>query len=48
MGKSIGIEQRTLGIVLLAALALEYVSFLNLSTIGSIAILVVALILLLK
>ncbi|HII13885.1 MAG TPA: hypothetical protein HA360_02310 [Nanoarchaeota archaeon] len=48
MGKSIAIEQRTLGAILLAALVFQYFSFFSLSTIGSIAILVVALILILK
>jgi len=48
MGKSIAIEQRTLGIVLLLALAFQYLSVWSLPTIGLIAILVVALILILK
>ncbi len=48
MGKTIAINQKTLGIVLLIALAVQYIPFFSLGTIGLIAILVVALLLILK
>ena len=48
MGKTIAINQKTLGIILLLALALQYIPFFGLGSIGMIAILVVALLLILK
>jgi len=48
MAKTISVNQKTLGIVLLFALLAQYLNVFNLPIIGQIAILVVALLLLLK
>ncbi|MDP3727986.1 MAG: hypothetical protein Q8R18_00890 [bacterium] len=48
MGKSIAIQQKTLGVILLVALLLLYLNFWGLGSIGQITILVVALLLILK
>lgn len=48
MTKTVAINQKTLGIVLLIALALQYANVWSLPMIGKIAILVVALLLILK
>lgn len=48
MGKTVAINQKTLGIILLIALAVQFFPYFGLNTIGEIAILVVALLLILK
>jgi len=47
MGKTI-VSEKTLGVILLVALAAQYIGAFNLPLIGKIAILIVAIILLLK
>jgi len=48
MGKSIAIQQKTLGVILLVALLCLYLNIWGLATIGQVTILVVALILIIK
>lgn len=48
MAKSIAIQQRTLGVILLVALLCLYLNIWGLATIGQITVLVVALLLILK
>lgn len=48
MGKSISIQQKTLGIALIIAIFLQYLNFYSLPILGQVIILVVAIILLLK
>ncbi|MBI5797930.1 hypothetical protein HZA98_03440 [Candidatus Woesearchaeota archaeon] len=48
MAKTITVNQRTLGIVLLLALIAQYINFYSIPLIGRIAVLVVAILLFLK